>query len=35
MDKHQHESEDESVNVKVAVFFVVVLGVLFFLGIIN
>ncbi len=31
----QHEHEDEMVCVNVAIFFAVVLGVIFFLGIIN
>ncbi len=35
MDEHRHEPEDEMVNVKVAIFFAVVVAALFFLGIIN
>lgn len=35
MDEHQHEHEDNSVCVKVALFFVVVLAAIFFLGMIN
>ena len=35
MDEHQHEHEDSSVCVKVAIFFVAVLAAIFFLGMIN
>ena len=31
---HEHE-EDNSINVKVAIFFVAVIAVIFFLGVIN
>jgi len=35
-DSHNHEhDEDNSVNVKVALFFVAVIGVIIFLGLIN
>jgi hypothetical protein len=35
MNEHEHEHEDETVCVKVAVFLVITLGVIFFLGMIN
>ncbi len=35
MSEHQHEHEDSSVCVKVAIFFVAVLAAIFFLGMIN
>ena len=34
-DHHNHHHEDESVNVRVALFFVAVLAAIFFLGVIN
>ncbi len=35
MSGHSHEHEDETVCMKVAIFFTAVLAVIFFLGIIN
>jgi hypothetical protein len=35
MSGHEHEPEDETVCIKVAVFFIVVIATIFFLGIIN
>ena len=35
MSGHEHEPEDETVNIKVAVFFIAVIATIFFLGIIN
>lgn len=34
-DSHHDHHEDNSVNVKVALFFVAVIGALFFIGLIN
>jgi len=35
MDDHQHEHEDSTVCVKVAIFLVAVLAAIFYLGMIN
>ncbi len=34
-DMHHEHEEDNSINVKVAIFFVAVIAVIFFLGVIN